>query len=141
MGDDTLVIWGEFGRLPSAQTGTSKPARDHNPHCFTAWMAGGGTTLSEDRVRRVILPMLAGSEDWDYSLRDLEYVRDLGLVARAGEGQIANPTYAEVVPREITGELETSLFIHATTIQRRCTNRKVTNNISSFAVTSLTQRI
>ena len=41
--DDTLVIWGgEFGRLPVAQIGTAKPGRDHNPHCFTAWMAGGG---------------------------------------------------------------------------------------------------
>ncbi len=39
---DTLVIWcGEFGRLPIAQIG-GKPGRDHNPHCFTAWMAGGG---------------------------------------------------------------------------------------------------
>jgi hypothetical protein len=40
--DETLVIWcGEFGRLPIAQLG-DKPGRDHNPHCFTAWMAGGG---------------------------------------------------------------------------------------------------
>lgn len=40
--DETLVIWcGEFGRLPIAQTG-KKPGRDHNPHCFTAWLAGGG---------------------------------------------------------------------------------------------------
>lgn len=40
--DDTLVIWcGEFGRLPIAQI-SAKPGRDHNPHCFTAWMAGGG---------------------------------------------------------------------------------------------------
>ncbi len=40
--DNTLVIWcGEFGRLPIAQTG-GKPGRDHNPHCFSAWMAGGG---------------------------------------------------------------------------------------------------
>jgi hypothetical protein len=40
--EDTLVIWcGEFGRLPIAQTG-EKPGRDHNPHCFTAWLAGGG---------------------------------------------------------------------------------------------------
>jgi len=40
--DETLVIWcGEFGRLPIAQIG-DKPGRDHNPHCFTAWLAGGG---------------------------------------------------------------------------------------------------
>jgi hypothetical protein len=40
--DETLVIWGgEFGRLPIAQTG-KKPGRDHNPHAFTFWMAGGG---------------------------------------------------------------------------------------------------
>jgi hypothetical protein len=40
--EETLVIWGgEFGRLPIAQTG-DKPGRDHNPHCFTMWLAGGG---------------------------------------------------------------------------------------------------
>jgi hypothetical protein len=39
---ETLVIWGgEFGRLPIAQTG-QKPGRDHNPHGFTLWLAGGG---------------------------------------------------------------------------------------------------
>ncbi len=38
--DDTLVLWGgEFGRTPTAQ-GTD--GRDHNPHGFTMWMAGGG---------------------------------------------------------------------------------------------------
>lgn len=40
--DDTLVIWGgEFGRLPVAQK-SKKPGRDHNPHAFTYWLAGGG---------------------------------------------------------------------------------------------------
>lgn len=40
--DETLVIWGgEFGRLPISQKG-DKPGRDHNPHAFTVWMAGGG---------------------------------------------------------------------------------------------------
>jgi len=40
--DETLVIWGgEFGRLPISQKG-SNPGRDHNPHAFTYWMAGGG---------------------------------------------------------------------------------------------------
>lgn len=38
--DETLVIWGgEFGRTPTAQ---GKNGRDHNPHAFTWWMAGGG---------------------------------------------------------------------------------------------------
>jgi Protein of unknown function (DUF1501) len=37
---DTLVWWGgEFGRTPTAQGGDG---RDHNPHGFTAWLAGGG---------------------------------------------------------------------------------------------------
>lgn len=40
--DETLVIWGgEFGRLPISQKG-EKPGRDHNPHAFTYWFAGGG---------------------------------------------------------------------------------------------------
>ena len=40
--DDTLVICcGEFGRLPLVQKGGT--GRDHNPHAFTTWMAGGGT--------------------------------------------------------------------------------------------------
>jgi len=38
--DDTLVWWGgEFGRTPTAQGGDG---RDHNPHAFTMWLAGGG---------------------------------------------------------------------------------------------------
>ena len=36
------MIWGgEFGRLPVAQK-AKKPGRDHNPHAFTFWFAGGG---------------------------------------------------------------------------------------------------
>ena len=39
--EETLVIWGgEFGRTPTAQ---GNNGRDHNPHAFTWWMAGGGT--------------------------------------------------------------------------------------------------
>ena len=65
--------------------------------------------LREERVRRVILPMLAGSADWDYSMHDLEYVRDLGLVASIGTVRIANPIYAEVIPRELTAVLQSGL--------------------------------
>lgn len=42
--DDTLVIWGgEFGRTPVAQGEGESWGRDHHPHGFTMWMAGGGT--------------------------------------------------------------------------------------------------
>jgi hypothetical protein len=38
--DSTLVVWGgEFGRTPMTE-GTS--GRDHNPHGFSMWLAGGG---------------------------------------------------------------------------------------------------
>ncbi|MFT7643239.1 MAG: hypothetical protein ACI9G1_005004, partial [Pirellulaceae bacterium] len=38
--DETLVIWGgEFGRTPTLE---GNSGRDHNPHGFTWFMAGGG---------------------------------------------------------------------------------------------------
>ncbi|WP_233578200.1 DUF1501 domain-containing protein [Tautonia sociabilis] len=38
--DRTLVVWGgEFGRMPMSESGTG---RDHNPHGFSTWFAGGG---------------------------------------------------------------------------------------------------
>jgi uncharacterized protein (DUF1501 family) len=41
--DSTLVIWGgEFGRLPTIERISARPGRDHNPHGFSIWMAGGG---------------------------------------------------------------------------------------------------
>jgi hypothetical protein len=43
--DDTLVIWGgEFGRTPmnEERNGSKLLGRDHHPHAFTIWMAGGG---------------------------------------------------------------------------------------------------
>lgn len=43
--DETLVVWGgEFGRTPmnEARGGSKFLGRDHHPHCFCLWMAGGG---------------------------------------------------------------------------------------------------
>ena len=38
--ESTLVVWGgEFGRTPMTEGTTG---RDHNPHGFSMWMAGGG---------------------------------------------------------------------------------------------------
>ena len=58
--------------------------------------------LQEERVRRVVGPLLSGGDEREFSARDTEYVRDLGLIARSGPLRIANPIYAEVVPRELT---------------------------------------
>ena len=43
--DSTLVIWGgEFGRTPmnEARGGSTFLGRDHHPHAFSMWIAGGG---------------------------------------------------------------------------------------------------
>ena len=58
--------------------------------------------LQEKRVQRVVEPLLSGAEERHFIDRDLEYVRDLGLVAQDRPVRIANPIYAEVVPRELT---------------------------------------
>ena len=58
--------------------------------------------LQEERVQSVIEPLLSGAREHGFSARDYEYVRDLGLVASGDEIRIANPIYAEVIPRELT---------------------------------------
>ena len=66
--------------------------------------------LEEARVRRVVEPLLSGGEV-QHDGRDLEYVRDLGLIAVADPPRIANPIYREVVPRELGYVLQSSLDI------------------------------
>ena len=65
--------------------------------------------LGEARVRRVVEPLLSGSDEPRYHLHDLDYARDLGLVALGSPPRIANPVYAEVVPRELGYVLQDSL--------------------------------
>ena len=66
--------------------------------------------LSEARVRRVVEPILSGGEA-RHDLSDLEYVRDLGLLARDSPPRMANPIYQEVVPRELGYVLQDSLDV------------------------------
>ena len=66
--------------------------------------------LEEARVRRVVEPILSGGEVRHHA-RDLEYVRDLGLLALDSPPRIANPIYAEVVPRELGYVLQDSLDV------------------------------
>lgn len=57
--------------------------------------------LREDRVRRVIEPILAGLGAPNLAPDDLRFAQDLGLVRRGDGGalEIANPIYREVIPR------------------------------------------
>jgi hypothetical protein len=60
--------------------------------------------LREERVRRILAPMLAGgTAEADVLDDDFAYVVGLGLLrARLGRYEIANPIYAEVLPRALT---------------------------------------
>ena len=68
--------------------------------------------LEEERVRRVVEPLLSGGEARHHA-RDLEYVRDLGLLAPDSPPRMANPIYAEVAPRELGYVLQDSLDLQA----------------------------
>ena len=66
--------------------------------------------LREERVRRVVEPVLSGGAVGDASPDDVEYARDLGLLARRGTRRIANPIYREVIPRELMYAREDSIL-------------------------------
>ncbi len=68
--------------------------------------------LKEERVRRVVEPILSGASVTDeLNPDDIDYTRDLGLIrlARNGEISVANPIYQEVIPRELAWHLQTRL--------------------------------
>ncbi|MEM7589833.1 MAG: ATP-binding protein, partial [Myxococcota bacterium] len=69
--------------------------------------------LKQERVRRVIEPMLLGIEQ-PMSPQDVEYVQDLGLIhcELNGEMRIANPIYHEIIPRQLS-------YKHQLGMQRR----------------------
>ena len=67
--------------------------------------------LREERVRRVIEPMLAGVALGEVPEDDIQYLLDLGLCRMApGQGlTIANPIYREVLPRALAFTPQASL--------------------------------
>ena len=70
--------------------------------------------LKEERVRRVIGPILANDTEVDDALfpqDDMQYVIDLGLIMRErGKPiRIANGIYREIIPRELTWTTQESL--------------------------------
>ena len=48
-----------------------------------------------------------------FTARDVEYVRDLGLIARGAPVRVANPIYGEVIPRELTLAVQEGLVQEA----------------------------
>lgn len=62
--------------------------------------------LREDRVRRVIQPILANAEGSDLLAGvtddDIQYVEDMGLIKCEKPIRISNGIYKEVIPRELT---------------------------------------
>ena len=59
--------------------------------------------LKEDRVKRVMMPILVGSEDIaKIPDDDIDYVVDLGLIKRKPQLAIANRMYQEIIPRQLT---------------------------------------
>ncbi|MEM6699530.1 MAG: ATP-binding protein, partial [Bacteroidota bacterium] len=68
--------------------------------------------LREDRVRRIIEPMLSGKNiTQNHRPDDVQYVNDLGLIQLDINGafRIANAIYKEVIPRELTWNIQTGL--------------------------------
>ena len=65
--------------------------------------------LQEERVRRVVEPLLSGAEARSLPSDDLMYVRDLGLISTDDPVHIANPIYREVIPRELTYTTQATL--------------------------------
>ena len=57
--------------------------------------------LRDDRVRRVIQPIMAGTVDPTVPWEDDRFCRDLGLIT-GKPPQLSNPIYREVIPRFLT---------------------------------------
>ena len=75
--------------------------------------------LKEERVRRVIDPILAGADTApDFAADDLRYVRDVGLLATEPPVRLANPIYGEVIPRLLAEEVEGRIVLDSTRFVR-----------------------
>ena len=72
-------------------------------------LANLAAKLEEARVQRVIEPILGGSSGDAITDADLDYVRDLGLVALDDPIRIANPIYGEVVPRVVAARAQRAM--------------------------------
>lgn len=71
--------------------------------------------LQEERVRRVVEPILVGGEQPErIPVDDISYVYDLGLIKTEGQIRIANKIYQEVIPRQLTYSAQLTISQEAT---------------------------
>jgi hypothetical protein len=105
--DSTLVVWGgEFGRTPmnEARGGSTFLGRDHHPHSFSVWLAGGGIrggtsygetdelgyAVAQDKVgirdlQATILHLMGfDAHEFHYRYQGL----DQRLIGPSGEGEV-----------------------------------------------------
>lgn len=70
--------------------------------------------LQEERVRRVIEPMLLGRAfEAGFQSEDVQYVVDLGLIRQERNGalEIANRIYQEIIPRELAWNAQMGMAV------------------------------
>ncbi|MEU4225505.1 ATP-binding protein [Nonomuraea sp. NPDC026600] len=67
--------------------------------------------LREDRVQRIIEPLLTGEVRENVYDDDLAYARDLGLVTQKPPVQVANPIYQEVIVRVLSQDVEADILL------------------------------
>jgi len=79
-------------------------ARDRIVQARRTHLASLEDRLREERVRRVMEPMITGRELGDVPETDVEYVQGLGLVRRLTDGalHVSNPVYREVILRQLS---------------------------------------
>jgi hypothetical protein len=67
--------------------------------------------LKEERVRKIMEPIIMGEDIYDRTSDDFQYVMDLGLISTARrELAPANPIYAEVIARTLTYSMQQKLI-------------------------------
>ncbi len=75
--------------------------------------------LKEERVRRVLGPILAGSQEAEkIPTDDVDYAVDLGLIKKDRQLKISNRIYQEVIPRELTYSTQLTILQEASWYMR-----------------------
>ncbi len=66
--------------------------------------------LKEQRVKRIVQAIVNGANlSFDILEDDIAYVRDLGIVGQSSPVALANPIYAEIIPRIMASPMQESI--------------------------------